>query len=190
MNLKSSGVVPVKAAVTVVAVEPNINILTDNMIAEWGHVPYAGLSVVLSHLKYLYELHQYHHWTAMGDPFYGDHLLFQRLYDGVSKEIDMIAEKAIGLGCTTNVDLHLVHSQVLKLISGTDSGTMIPQSSDLARKSLMAETNFLKVIEHIISHLQECGLLTSGLSNMLEGIADSHEGHVYLLKQRVSNPLV
>lgn len=190
MNLKTSEVVPVKAAVTVVTVEPNINILTDNMIAEWGHVPYAGLSVVLSHLKYLYALHQNHHWTAMGDPFYGDHLLFQRLYEGVTKEIDMIAEKAIGLGCTTNVDLHLIHSQLLKLISGTESASMIPQSSDLSRKSLMAEMNFLKVIDHVISHLQECGLLTAGLSNLLEGIADAHEGHVYLLKQRVSKPLV
>ena len=188
--MKVSEMAPINAVVTVATVEPNINILTDNMIAEWGGVPYSALSVVLSHLKYLYELHQNHHWTAMGDPFYGDHLLFQRLYDGVTKEVDMIAEKAIGLGCTANVDLHLVHSQVLKLISGAETATMIPQSSDLAKKSMMAEMNFLKVIEHVISHLKECGLLTSGLSNMLEGIADAHEGHVYLLKQRVSKPLV
>jgi len=190
MKINASQTTPINAVLTVATVEPNINILTDNLIAEWGGVPYAALSAVLSHLKYLYELHQNHHWTAMGDPFYGDHLLFQRLYDGVAKEVDMIAEKAIGLGCTANVDLQLLHSQVLKLISGAETATMIPQSSDLARKSLMAETNFLKVIEHVISHLQECGLLTPGLSNMLEGIADAHEGHVYLLKQRVSKPLV
>ena len=33
-------------------------------------------------------------------------------------------------------------------------------------------------------------VLTNGLSNMLQGIADVHEGHIYLLKQRVSKPLV
>lgn len=171
-------------------VEPNLTVMTDNMISEWGGTPYASLSVLLVHLKYLYALHQNHHWTAMGDPYYGDHLLFQRLYDGILKEIDSVAEKAIGLGCTGNVDLQLVNSQVLKLICGQGSASMIPQSSDLAKKSLMAEMNFIKAIDHVISSLEECGLLTSGLSNMLEGIADVHEGHVYLLKQRVSKSLV
>jgi len=174
----------------VLTVEPNLTVMTDNMIAEWGGTPYAALSVLLVHLKYLYTLHQNHHWTAMGDPYYGDHLLFQRLYDGILKEVDAVAEKAIGLGCTGNVDLQLVNSQVLKLICGSGSASMIPQSSDLAKKSLMAEMNFIKVIDHVICSLQECGLLTSGLSNMLEGIADVHEGHVYLLKQRVSKSLV
>jgi len=174
----------------VLTVEPNLTVMTDNMIAEWGGTPYPSLSVLLVHLKYLSALHQNHHWTCMGDPYYGDHLLFQRLYDGVTKEIDTVAEKAIGLGCTGNVDLQLVNSQVLKLICGQGSASMIPQTSDLAKKSLMAEMNFIKVIDHVISSLEECGLLTSGLSNMLEGIADVHEGHIYLLKQRISKPLI
>lgn len=174
----------------VLTIEPNLIVMTDNMIAEWGGAPYAELSVVLVHLKYLYALHQNHHWISMGDPYYGDHLLFQRLYGDVVEEIDGIAEKAIGLGSTANVDLQLVNAQVLKLISGQGSASMIPQSSDLAKKSLMAELSFLKVVDHALLHLSETGLLTSGLSNMLEGIADVHEGHVYLLKQRISKPLV
>lgn len=174
----------------VLTVEPNLTVITDNMIAEWGGAPYAELSVVLVHLKYLYALHQNHHWISMGDPYYGDHLLFQRLYGNIVEEIDGVAEKAIGLGSTANVDLQLVNSQVLKLICGQGSASMIPQSSDLAKKSLMAEMSFLKVVDHAMLHLKEMGLLTSGLSNMLEGIADVHESHIYLLKQRVSKPLV
>lgn len=174
---------------TIIAVEPNLSIMTDNMISEWGDVPYAQLSVVLVHLKYLYALHQNNHWVSMGDPYYGDHLLFQRLYLAIVEEIDGIAEKSIGLGCTSNVDLHLIHSQLLKLVSGINGATTIPQSSDLAKKSLMAEINFLKVLDHVIDSLKETCLLTHGLSNMLEGIADLHEGHVYLLKQRVSSRL-
>ena len=174
----------------VLTVEPNLTVMTDNMIAEWGGSSYAPLSVVLVHLKYLYALHQNHHWTAMGDPYYGDHLLFQRLYGNIVQEIDGIAEKAIGLGSTSNVDLQLVNSQVLKLICGQGSVTMIPQSTDLAKKSLMAELNFIKVIDHVMVCLKELGLLTHGLSNMLEGIADVHESHVYLLKQRISKSLI
>lgn len=177
-------------AVTVVSVEPNLNILTDNMVAEWGGIPYPQLSVVVVHLKYLYALHQHHHWTAMGDPFYGDHLLFQRLYDGILGEIDAVAEKSIGLGCTANVDLQLMTSQLLKLITGSGSASTIPHSSDLARKSLTAEMNFLSAMKHLCDSLKECGLMTHGLDNLLAGIEDKHEGHVYLLKQRVSKPVV
>lgn len=171
-------------------IEPNLHIMTDNMIAEWGGTPYAQLSVVLVHLKYLAALHQNHHWTCMGDPYYGDHLLFDRLYGDIPAEVDSIAEKVIGLGCTDNVNLQLVNSQVLKLICGQGTASTIPQSSDLARKSLMAEMNFLSVMKHICGSLKEMGLMTHGLDNMLAGIEDKHEGHVYLLKQRISKPLV
>lgn len=171
-------------------VEPNLQVMTDNMVAEWGGTPYPQLSVILVHLKYLAALHQNHHWTAVGDPYYGDHLLFERIYGDLAAEIDSVAEKAIGLGCTANVDLHLLHSQLLKLVVGQGSATMIPQSTDLAKKSLMAEMNFLAVMKHLCDSLKECGLMTHGLDNLLAGIEDLHEGHVYLLKQRVSKPLV
>ena len=180
----------IEESLVVVSTEPNLNIMTDNMVSEWGGIPYPQLSVVLVHLKYLYSLHQNHHWTAMGDPFYGDHLLFQRLYDCILAEIDSVAEKSIGLGCTSNVDLALTTSQVLKLVSNVGSASMIPQSSDLAKKSLIAEMNFLAAMKHLCDSLKECGLMTHGLDNLLAGIEDKHEGHVYLLKQRVSKPLV
>jgi len=174
----------------ILTVEPNLQVLTDNMISEWGGTPYPQLSVVLVYLKYLAAVHQYHHWICVGDPYYGDHLLFERLYGDIPGEVDSIAEKAVGLGCTANVDLQLVHSQLLKLIAGAGSATMIPQSSDLARKSLMAEMNFLATMKHLCDSLNECGLMTHGLDNLLAGIEDKHEGHVYLLKQRISKPLV
>lgn len=171
-------------------IEPNLSVLTENMLSEWSGVTYPQLSVALVHLKYLYALHQNHHWTAMGDPYYGDHLLFQRLYEGVLPEVDLVAEKAIGLGSTENVSLPLVHTQILKMITGQGTASTIPHTSDLARKSLMAEMNFLAVMKHLCDSLKEMGLMTHGLDNLLAGIEDKHEGHVYLLKQRVSKPLV
>lgn len=174
----------------VLSIEPNLNVVLENMLSEWGGTTYPQLSVALVHLKYLYALHQNHHWTAMGDSYYGDHLLFQRLYGSVLEEIDTLAEKSIGLGCTANVDLHLQHHQLLKLVTGQGSASMIPQSSDLAKKSLMAEMNFLSVMKHLCDSLKDCGLMTHGLDNLLAGIEDKHEGHVYLLKQRISKPIV
>lgn len=174
----------------ILTVEPNLSIVTENMIAEWGNVPYPQLSVAMVYLKFLYAVHQNHHWVASGDPFYGDHLLFQRLYEGVLGEIDSVAEKAIGLGCTENVNLQLQTSQVMKLVSGYGMTSTIPQSSDLARRSLLAEMNFLAAMKHLCASLNDCCLMTHGLDNLLAGIEDKHEGHVYLLKQRCSRPLI
>ena len=166
-------------------VEPNLDIVTDNMCAEWGSVPYPQLSVLLVHLKFLAAVHQNHHWITKGEPFYGDHLLFQRLYGSVVEEIDSVAEKAIGLGSTANVDLVLQTSQLFKLVQGYGMTTTIPQPTELAKRSYLAEMNFLKVASHLVENMKECGTLTRGLDNLIAGIEDAHEGNVYLLKQRV-----
>jgi DNA-binding ferritin-like protein len=72
---------------------------------ESSNEPYYQLHVMLSFLRYLYLLHQTNHWTASGDPYYGDHLLFERLYTTTVEEIDAIGEKAVGLGSPHLVNL-------------------------------------------------------------------------------------
>lgn len=166
--------------------EPNLDIITDNMVSEWGSVPYPQLSVILVHLKFLAFVHQYHHWVTKGDPFYGDHLLFSRLYVGASEDVDSVAEKAIGLGSTSNVDLSLSTSQLFKLVQGYGMTSTIPQPTEFAKRSYLAEMNFLKVAAHLAENLKECGLMTRGLDNLLAGIEDKHESNIYLLKQRAT----
>lgn len=163
---------------------PDLFITVDNMCTEWGSLPYPQLSVVLVHLKFLAAVHQNHHWTAKGDPYYGDHLLFERIYGSIPGEIDAIAEKAIGLGTPANVDLVLQTKQLNQLIQGYGMMQTIPQPTELAKRSLSAELNFLGVTAHLVESMKEAGTLTRGLDNLLAGIEDKHEGHVYLLKQR------
>jgi DNA-binding ferritin-like protein len=142
---------------------------------------------MLVHLRYLRDVHHTHHWIAKGDPFYADHELFERLYNNVVPEIDEMAEKAVGLGSERNVDLSLQLKQLEKMCSGAyGMSQMIPQPSELAKRSLAAEKNFVKTVTMMMKSLDERGMLTPGLENMLGGIADVHEGHIYLLKQRCS----
>ena len=165
-------------------VEPNIDIIVDNMVSEWGGTPYAQLSVLLAHLKFLSHVHHTHHWISRGDPFYGDHLLFQNLYEAVESEIDMVAEKAVGLGSNMNVDINLITAQVYRLVQGYGPSSTIPRASDLARRSYQAEMSFIRVVSRLVDSLKEMGILTRGLDNMIAGIEDKHETHIYLLKQR------
>lgn len=168
-------------------VPPNVDIVVDNMVAEWGAIPYSHLSVYIVYLKFLAAVHQNHHWVTKGEPFYGDHLLFQRIYEATLADVDSLAEKAIGLGSVQCVDLCLQTAQCYKLVKGYGMTSTIPSPMELAKRSYLAEMNFLKVAAHLASDLHECGLLSRGLDNLLQGIEDKHEGHVYLLKQRISS---
>jgi DNA-binding ferritin-like protein len=163
---------------------PELLISVDNMCTEWGGLPYPQLSVLLVYLKFLAAVHQNHHWTAKGDPYYGDHLLFERIYGALPEEIDSVAEKAIGLGTSANVDLTLQTMQLNRLVQGYGMMQTIPQPTELAKRSLLAELNFLAVTAHLVQCMKEQGVLTRGLDNLIAGIEDKHETHVYLLKQR------
>lgn len=157
--------------------------LAEQMLAS-SNEPYNQLSVFLGFLRHLYLLHQTHHWVASGDPFYGDHQLFQRLYELPLGEIDKVAEKAVGLGTPHLVNL----SDQLKAVSLINETChrhfVIPRPDELVDLSYCAEATFVCVAKMVYDNLDSCGLLTTGLDNLLAGILDEHEGSVYLLKQR------
>lgn len=163
---------------------PNLSVTLDNMLSEWGDIPYAELSVILVHLRALQITHQTAHWTCKSDAFYGDHQLFQRLYVKVTEEIDAIAEKAIGLGNENNVNMNLQVIQLNRLVQGVGQTATIPQPNQLVTNSLNSESTFLQVLEYLTNSLKEREMLTLGLENLLAQMADDHESHVYLLKQR------
>ena len=71
----------------------------------------------LAFLKALKEYYQYCHWVSKGDPYYGDHLLFERLYNEVSGQIDSAAEKFIGLGDESIVFAPEVSRMVTHILS-------------------------------------------------------------------------
>lgn len=168
----------------IAAHDPGYQMALESMLSEWGDTPYPELSVILVHLRFLAQVHQAHHWTARGDSFYGDHQLFMRLYDETTGEIDGVAEKAVGLGCIDNVNLVLQLQQISKLAYSYGMASTIPQSTELSKRSMIAEISFLRCVAQCCQSLKDKGLMTRGLDNLLAGIEDVHEGHVYLLKQR------
>lgn len=160
-------------------------IAVENMISQWGGTPYAELSVLLVKLRHLAMIHQTHHWTAKGDPFYGDHLLYERLYNTVVEEIDALAEKSVGLGGEDNVNLQLQAMQLAQLTKEYGTAVTLPVASNLPQRSMAAEVDFLRCVAQCACTLKEKGMLTRGLDNFLQGMEDKHESHVYLLKRRL-----
>lgn len=129
-------------------------------------------------LKALAIIHQHNHWTTKGVMFYGDHLLFERLYAGTLENLDLAAEKFIGVfgdECL-NYDLQvdLLHKVLLKYKNLEGSP---------AEMSLAAEKDFLKFSQEAYSAIDEDGKMTLGLDDMIMSISSKREESVYLLQQ-------
>ncbi len=161
---------------------------TSEMFGSLGDMmstPYASLAVLTAAARALSHVLQTCHWQARGDSFYGDHLLFERLYADMPKEVDALAEKAIGLGLPDLVHPlmqweHMGH--FLTLYVG-DGNSQFPRSHDLMRIAYNAEMLFKGFVLLTLETLEKKGELTPGVENLLGGIADKHEEHVYLLSQ-------
>lgn len=160
--------------------------LFEQLQSPWSNSPYAPLTVLLSALIAVGRIHHTHHWQSHSDSFYGDHLMFQRLYEAIQDEVDSLGERTIGLGSIELVNPILQAQQVARVVTSFTAGMplAIPNVNDLVNGSYVAEMHFAKFMELCTQRLGE--YLSYGTDNLLAGIADTHESHVYLLKQRIT----
>ena len=152
-----------------------------------GVQEYAELGIFLDLLRALSFLHQTHHWQASGANFMGDHVLYSRLYDTTNGEIDGVGERAVGLGVPELVNYRHSLDNMNRFLNALDDvNTMDTPALRLAKKSMLAEKSFQTAGGKLMDTLKERGLLTKGLEQCLGTILDTHETHVYLLKQRIN----
>ena len=150
-----------------------------------------GLPAALVFLRALAIIHQSHHWLTYGESYYADHLLFQRLYEETVEEVDTVAEKAVGIGCPTDKIHPGVQTKLIAHIVEHFCGNGVTEGERQNAKSyletsLSAETNCLACLAQISATMKAKGELSRGVDNMLAGIEDKHESHIYLLKQRLT----
>jgi DNA-binding ferritin-like protein len=135
-------------------------------------------ALYIASLRGLAIIYQQCHWTTKGSSFYGDHLLFERLYNNTLKDLDMAAEKFIG----TLGDECLEYDLQNELL-----GKFLVKYSNLdgspVEMSLTAEKDFLKFSVEVYNILEEEGKMTQGIDDMILGISNSREESVYLLQQ-------
>jgi DNA-binding ferritin-like protein len=162
-------------------------VIMQHIKADFGDMPMSLLSVLLAFLRGESLIHQAHHWQSQGPNYYGDHLLFDRLYEGVVEDIDKVAERMVGAGNTilAHPVLHAKHVSAVVQSFYADAPPN-PTPDEHALLSLRAVLRTLIVLKLVYGALEQHGLLSHGMDNLLQGVADKHEEHVYLLKQRAS----
>lgn len=157
------------------------NVTIQPLVAAWGKSQGAWLATLLATLRAVYQIHQAAHWQVRGMTAYGDHLLFQRLYEAMLKEVDDVAERAVGSGDPSLVDPILQASQTTQVVTMLRGDTRrVVQAEDLVGIGLESEEFLLDMLDALLA--QEW---PQGTQNLLQGIADTHESHVYLLSQRM-----
>ena len=116
------------------------------------------------------------HWQTKGSEFYADHLLFQRLYEGVRGEIDNVGEKLVGVYGDQYVDFSLRLASINKL---SDFLEVHQNQQFFIGTGIMIEVKLQDLLQEVDS-----GTFSAGVKDLFAGIANDHEGHLYLLKQR------
>lgn len=138
------------------------------------------LSRVLAVLRAQSMSYQTSHWQVSGPNFYGDHLLFDRLYGSVTVQIDQLAEKLVGFLGSQSVSL----APQLELIQGLCDhwGTI----SNHAERGLLSESELQASIKAAHDFITETGAGTLGLDDWLMSTANAHEENSYLLQQTIA----
>jgi DNA-binding ferritin-like protein len=142
-----------------------------------GWTDYESLAFLCAVLRAVQKIEHAAHWRAS----YESHLLFQRLYEGISDEIDDVGEKCIGFGAEVVCDT-LDMTAIEQLVITRGQGIITDLSSCIFFEEMLVE-----VIDIVFDTLKESGLFTEGIGNMLAGMRDNHEKSLYLLKRRAEN---
>lgn len=135
------------------------------------------LQWLLACMRAQYWSYQQSHWQVKGQQFYGDHLLFQRLYESVQEQTDVLAEKMVGMygpEAVDGLDLGAKFEVFIKRWSQADC---------LHRRGLLSEQDIQGIIKRVYEYLKSVGELSLGMDDFLMATASEHETNQYLLRQ-------
>lgn len=137
---------------------------------------------VLGILRAQYFSYQTSHWQACGDSYYGNHLLFQRLYESVEDQIDLLAEKLVGYLGASAVNMKP------QLLVVANYGAQWAQVDCPHIRGIQSEKDCQSAIKAAYEGIKAADAMTLGLDDFLMATANSHETNAYLLQQVLSHP--
>jgi len=135
------------------------------------------LQDLLSLLKAQDWNYQTTHWQVEGDDYYGNHLLFQRLYEALDEEIDTLGEKIVayfGADKVNSPDIITKTHEWIDKWKGTDN---------FVKRAILSEEDMQKMFKASYDALKERDDLSLGLDDFLMATANAHETNLYLLGQ-------
>ena len=141
-------------------------------------LPY--LQMLLACLRAAHLVHWTSHWQVKGQPFYGDHLLMDKIYNSLTEEIDTLAEKIVGYFGPEAVE---PVAQIELMTMGIK--LLCAEASDPISRASVIEECLQEIFARTYDNLKDKGCMSLGLDDFIMATANSHETNVYLLRQRM-----
>ena len=141
---------------------------------------YPGLMDILATLHAMRVNYQHSHWTSKGPMFFSRHQLFAKLYNSVAEELDLLAEKMVGMGGSYCIDLTQLVTRTAEICAS------LPKDDNLVSKALVLENMLQDLLKNQYELMKAEGSLTLGLDDFLMNVANNHETNQYLLKQTLA----
>jgi DNA-binding ferritin-like protein len=115
------------------------------------------------------------HWMVRGADYYGQHLLFERLYNETKDNIDALAEQIVGTYGSDGIreDAQVIGERVVEFAA----------AGEPAGKALLAAKAVQQKLAQAYNTMRSTGTLTPGWDDVLTSIAGINDKHVYLLQQ-------
>ena len=135
---------------------------------------------VLGCLRAQYLSYQTSHWQVVGQSFYGNHLLFERLYSSVLLQIDSLAEKLVGYLGRDVVDLT---GQMEKIWDYTSVWSQIGCHH---KRGIRSEQDIQAALQRAYDGIKQVKAMTLGLDDWIMATANTHEENEYLLQQALT----
>lgn len=132
-------------------------------------------------LSAAYQVYRNSHWKVQGPNYYGNHLLFQRLYEETEKQVDLIAEQIVGTwgSHALGEDGHAEEIQEWVTEVYEQGG------EDPLHASLEAAAASRHALGEAYDELKERGKIPIGWDDLLMSLAQQKDQHLYLLGQAV-----
>lgn len=150
--------------------------------------PLPLLQQLLAALRALRWSYHTKHWMVSGGHFYGDHLLFERLYDGkpsLDDAADSLAEKMVAIYGPVSVC-----SRFIWPLSGSFLERGMAAHDCPYRQSLAMEGETQALLAKAYAMLKATKSLSLGMDDLLMSLANEREQAIYLIQQRLGPPPV
>jgi len=126
------------------------------------------------------------HILTKGAGFAGDHVnIYGRIYDEVTHDIDAAIEKSVGI--TNNESMgcpRIITYKAMEVLMDYPVPTNAAPLK-IALSALALVKSYLSFVDHMFEVLEDHNVMTLGLNDFLSQSANTFEGYVYQLQQRV-----
>lgn len=140
----------------------------------------------IAYLRTAYVWFHAAHHTTRGVSFSGDHVnLYPKIYEFFSDEIDGVIEKGVA---QVGMELACPKEQ---LAAAAQISCAYPSPSTISPTAIAASglcmvQDIIQFLEEQFKCLEDCGVLSLGLNDLIAAHANKIEDFLYLLKQRVN----